>query len=368
MAGSFSVTYAPEPTARHILFSYRGRIDRKIYWKWSIFAGIVSFLTIFLGFVALTLIADDARSADQSESRLLQAGILVLLLVTFVAGWVYFAILAKRLHDLGRSGWFGLLILIPIIGQFGVLFYAAGIRGNALANKYGNPTTPSDTSLSNVIVYLIGLTLFFGLSVAGRAYIVERYNVPSSSNLPGLMPGDYVFVSKYRYRLGSPARGDVVVFVNPRTGGAYIKRIAALPGDTVKLVHGILAVNDKPWTRARIDDYEERDQLDRSGDEAVEMRFRYVETLPDGPAHEILGGKTKYPEDSLPQDSMKPVTIPEGRFFAIGDNRDNSADSRMQLGTVPLDNLLGRVEFCYFSVKPGSMFDIRWSRLFRVVR
>ncbi len=338
------------------------------YWKWSILAGLASVLAIYLGFAILTAIADAARSDNQSESRPLQAGFLALLLMSLAAGWSHFAILAKRLHDHGRSGWFGLLILIPIIGQFGVLLYA-GLRGNALANKYGNPLPPAgEVSLFNIVAYLAGLALLLGLSLAGRAFMVEAYAIPASSNLPGLMPGDYVLISKYPYRFGSPEHGDLAVFINQQTGGAYIKRIAGLPRDTVQLVRGVLTVDGKSWPRTRIDDYEERDVLDRFGNEAVETRFRYIETLPNGRTHEILGGRTRYPEDSLPQDNMKPVTVPEGRFFAIGDNRDNSADSRMQLGTVPLDNLLGRAEFCYFSLKPGPMFEIRWSRIFTVVR
>lgn len=369
MTGSFSVAYDPKPARRHILFSYRGRIDRKTYWKWSILVGIVSVIAICLCFAMLTVIAGAARADGLDYSILLPVGAGVLLLGALAASWIRFAILAKRLHDRGRSGWFGLLSLIPIVGQFGVLIYAAGLRGDALPNRYGNPPAPSaKIAAFDVIAYVGGFILSLALSYGVRALIVETFDIPSSSNLPGLLAGDYVMASKYPYLFGAPAPGDMAVFTNPYTGDIYIKRIAGLPGDTVQMVQGVVTVNGKPWARMRIDDYEERGWSDRFDGETVAKRYRYVETLPNGTTHEILGGQIKYKEDSLPQDNTKPVTVPEGHFFAIGDNRDNSADSRLELGTVPLANLLGRAEFCYFSLNPGPGLGIRWSRLFAVVR
>ena len=135
----------------------------------------------------------------------------------------------------------------------------------------------------------------------------------------------------------------------PHTGEDYIKRIVGLPGDTVQVTHGILSVNAKPSSGRGSPIITSANGSSRIGVTRTTSAYRYSESLPGGLSHEILGDETNLPEDSLPQDSTPIFKVPPDRFFAMGDNRDNSNDSRLSLGYVPLANLVGRAEFSLFS-------------------
>jgi len=217
-----------------------------------------------------------------------------------------------------------------------------------------------------------------------RTFAYEPFNIPSGSMLPTLLIGDYLFVSKFsygysRYSLpfGLPLfsgrvfekpveRGDVAVFRKP-TGNHedYIKRIVGLPGDTIETIDGILNINGVPVERRQIDDF-----VDSNG-----ARYtQYIETLPNGVEHRILEARG----DNAPLDNVGPFLVPEGHYFAMGDNRDNSTDSRVQtsVGFVPAENLVGRAEFIFLSADesaewllPWTWFtSIRYDRLFEEVQ
>ena len=211
-----------------------------------------------------------------------------------------------------------------------------------------------------------------------RTVAFQPFNIPSGSMTPTLLTGDYVFVSMFSYgysryslpfapgflhgRLfGSlPKRGDVAVFVNPHTGDNYIKRIVGLPGDKIQVTNGVLMINGEAAKRERVEDY-----LEREWDETYQrpegiLRYRYVETLPNGVKHEILGEPTRQSEDSLPQDNTEIFAVPPDNFFAMGDNRDDSADSRLNLGYVPVENLVGRADIRFISVEAGAHFYEFW--------
>jgi signal peptidase I len=227
-----------------------------------------------------------------------------------------------------------------------------------------------------------------------RSFGAEAFNIPTGSAVPTLLIGDHVVVSKYaygfsRYSLAflpsgatgflhgrlfksDPKRGDIIVFVNPHDGETLIKRCVGLPGDRIQMVHGILHINGKPVARHRVEDY-----VDAEPGLPTFTRYHYIETLPGGVTHDILGAPTDMREDSLPQDNSQVYDVPAGHYFGMGDNRDNSTDSRFlsQVGFIPAENLIGRAEFQEVSTRdniPVWQFwkwpsDVRFGRFFQRV-
>ena len=220
------------------------------------------------------------------------------------------------------------------------------------------------------------------IAIGIRTVAFEPFNIPSGSMIPTLLVGDYLFVSKdsYGYSRFSlplspplfsgrifghpPERGDVAVFKLPRdTSVDYIKRIIGLPGDRIQMIHGQLFINGTQVQRDPIGDYV------ADGDGPKMLLKEYVETLPGGRRHDILKAS-----DDQPLDNTQEYKVPDGYVFAMGDNRDNSLDSRVQnaVGFIPMENLVGRAEFIFFSVDATAPwwevwewpFEIRWSRLF----
>ncbi len=228
--------------------------------------------------------------------------------------------------------------------------------------------------------------VYAGLIAIGiRTFLLEPFNIPSGSMIPTLLVGDYLFVEKYSYGysrysfpfspplfsgriLGSvPKRGDVVVFALPRDPSIdYIKRIIGLPGDRIQVIHSRLFINGHECPRTADGTYTETDE-----GPPIEMR-RYIETLPNGVTHSILQAS-----DDGPLDNTGVYTVPPGFVFAMGDNRDNSEDSRVlsAVGYIPIENLIGKAEFIFFSVNAQYPwwefwewpFEIRWGRLFHII-
>jgi signal peptidase I len=224
------------------------------------------------------------------------------------------------------------------------------------------------------------------IALVVRTVAYEPFNIPSGSMIPTLLIGDYLFVSKYSYGysrfslpfgsyiplhgrvLGSvPTRGDVAVFKLPSDPSIdYIKRIIGLPGDTIQVTHGQLYINGKEVERQKIGPY-----LIEGEGPPIEATL-YKETLPNGVSHDIL---KLYDEEGL--NNTPEYKVPEGYVFAMGDNRDNSQDSRVlnAVGFIPLENLVGRAEVIFFSVDATSPlwevwewpFEIRWSRLLKSI-
>jgi signal peptidase I len=242
----------------------------------------------------------------------------------------------------------------------------------------------STRSSTGTLLENVKTIVYAGLIAIGiRTIAFEPFNIPSASMVPTLLIGDYLFVSKYSYGYSKyslplspnlfsgrifgrlPTRGDVAVFKFPRDPSIdYIKRIVGLPGDHVQMKSGQLFINGQQLPRVDAGDY-------LTDDEGVRvLEKRYTETLPGGRTHPILkmadyGGLNDTPD----------FLVPEGTVFAMGDNRDNSSDSRDPnggVGFIPLENLVGRAEFVFFSINATSPwwqvwewpFEIRWSRLF----
>jgi len=219
-----------------------------------------------------------------------------------------------------------------------------------------------------------------------RSFLFEPFNIPSSSMKPTLMVGDYLFVSKYAYGysrysfpLGivpiegriwatQPQRGDVIVFKLPSdTRTDYIKRVIGLPGDRIQVTSGRLYINGNMVPRRYMGT-----AVEEEPGGATRLTV-YEETLPNGVRHRI------YEEsDESVLDDTKEYTVPAGHYFMMGDNRDNSQDSRVEalVGYVPLENLVGRAERLFFSTDGDARFwqvwkwphSIRLSRILTSVR
>lgn len=217
-------------------------------------------------------------------------------------------------------------------------------------------------------------------AVIFRSFFYEPFYIPSSSMKPNLLIGDYVFVSKYSYGYSrysfpfglnifsgrvlssEPKRGDVVVFrlpSNPKIN--YIKRIVGLPGDTIQMEDGVLYVNDQ--RKAKIDDGK---FFDRENGRDLTIS-RYIEKITDQKDIKILD---QY--QHIEPDNTGIYRVPKGHYFVMGDNRDNSRDSRFlnEVGYIPAQNLVGRAEVIFFSNQsPNWQFwnwptSIRFNRVF----
>jgi signal peptidase I len=224
-------------------------------------------------------------------------------------------------------------------------------------------------------------TVFYAVLIAVviRTFAFEPFNIPSGSMIPTLLVGDYLFVSKYpygysRYSLplglplipgrilsAQPERGDVVVFKLPSDNKTdYIKRIIGLPGDEIQLKGGVVHINGKAVERVAAGTY-----TVPGGNGAGRTVLLYRETLPNGMSHAIIEMT-----DVGPYDNTGVYKVPPGHFFAMGDNRDSSRDSRFldEVGYVPVENLVGRAEFIFFSIDGSPLRVWEWFRTVRFSR
>ncbi|ODN70428.1 signal peptidase I [Methylobrevis pamukkalensis] len=226
------------------------------------------------------------------------------------------------------------------------------------------------------------------LALVVRTFLIQPFSIPSGSMMPTLLVGDYLFVSKFSYGFsrhsfpysivpfegrfwaGAPRRGDIVVFKLPRDNSTdYIKRVIGLPGDRVQMKNGALFLNGEEVPRERADDFV---QTSPFGQEVRVPAWR--ETLPNGVTYITLDASP----NSL-ADNTQEFVVPDGHYFMMGDNRDNSADSRVAgsgVGYVPFENLVGKAQMIFFSIdedtRPWEVWrwpeDVRGERIFDMLQ
>ncbi len=257
----------------------------------------------------------------------------------------------------------------------------------SLATPVGKPAKPQKKE-DSFPVFLIKLVLVVAIF---RSFIFSPFNIPSESMLPRLENGDYLLAAKWpygyskyslpfslplvpgRWFAAQPKRGDVAIFKAPPGNDVdYIKRVIGLPGDTIQMIGGVLHINGKPVKKERIADFviavsantncltpdfevEEKDGT------ATCHYPQFRETLPEGKQYNVLDLGYR------PQDDTAPVVIPEGRLFLMGDNRDNSMDSRFPaiegqgIGLVPQENLVGRATIVMWSTDGSANWFLPWT-------
>jgi len=246
-------------------------------------------------------------------------------------------------------------------------------------------------------------TVVYALLIAGafRTLLFQPFWIPSESMKDTLLVGDFVFVNKMAYGYSKyscpfglcpisgrifasePERGDVVVFRHPVSGADYVKRLIGLPGDKIQVKQGILYINGAVAPQVPAGTFEEvmepqgpmksRPACSNApvGDGAICEKQRFRETLPNGVVHDVMNTS-----DSLGiPDNTEVYVVPEGNYFFMGDNRDNSTDSRFSqlaggVGMVPAENLIGRADRIIFSSAGSSMLYFwtwRADRFFKAV-
>ena len=250
-----------------------------------------------------------------------------------------------------------------------------------LRNKKKKSNESSFFEFIKTIFYAVIIAIIF------RSLLFEPYNIPSGSMLPNLLIGDYLFVSKFSYGYSrfsfpfgvvplpenrvfaaEPERGDVIVFKLPsNTSINYIKRVIGLPGDRLQMKdrklflngHLVNQYNDGKFKLVHNNQYEQ-------------FLDKYKEKLDNGRSYSILNLN-----DFQPLDNTKEFIVPDSHYYMMGDNRDNSLDSRANGGWfVPFENLVGKGNFIFFSISGDTRFwqfwrwplNIRYNRIFKKIK
>lgn len=335
-------------------FDFTGRATRKEFWLFALF------LVCALGLVAGLQDYLNDKPFMQFTWPYLVVG------VTYPTS---LAVSVRRLHDTGRSGWWLMLGLVPVVGLAVLVFYLSPSR----------PSVRGAFPWHWAHSVAIGFALLVGFMAIMRSFWVP-YWIPSESGKPTLLIGDYVIAHKID--AADLQHGDIVVFRQPGNGQDYIKRVIGLPGDTVQMKAGVVYLNGIAAPQVADGVFEEVNlpqgpmgNLPRCGNApvgtgAVCRKTQLIETLPGGRAYRILDI-----EPDGPADFTAVFAIPPGQYFFLGDNRDNSLDSRFGqavggVGFVPADYIIGRVDRVIFSAAGRALWYIwtwRSDRFFRAV-
>ncbi len=252
-------------------------------------------------------------------------------------------------------------------------------------------------SSTREFVESIGMAVLIALAL--RAFVLEAFQIPSGSMIPSLRVGDHIFVNKMAYGIrvpmlplhigalripavslnwSMPEPGDVIVFVTPENEVEdYIKRVIAVAGDTVEVRDQMVYVNGEPYTIEDAGKFN-YDHLNEDGEfDYRAFSRKFIELIPEAP-HPILrrtcaddrdcalrfGTKCNLEKGVCQQTHFGPYKVPDGHVFCMGDNRDDSRDSRYW-GSVPMEFIKGKAEFIWWSYREGL---VRWERMFTRIR
>ena len=232
---------------------------------------------------------------------------------------------------------------------------------------------------NSLISNLKSISLAVLIALIIRSFFAEPFNIPSGSMKPNLLVGDFIFVSKWSYGFSKhslpfsiplipkkifsklPQRGDVVVFKTPEDNRTdYIKRVIGLPGDRIQIIDGAIIINDKLILRKRLNDFIDTDKNTRI------KRIRKYKEYFFGKEIEVLDLS-----DQGIVDNTTIYIVPGDHFFVMGDNRDNSQDSRFTnvVGYIPIENLIGKAQFIFFSLENSRFLEFwKWPKAIRTNR
>lgn len=322
--------------------SLRGRIGRKPYWIYTLSMLGGAFLVVFIA----SLVDEFTTGVDL---EFIFGGYLLL---TF---WPTLSINVKRWHDRNRTAWWFALLFLGGLGflvAIWILVECLFFTGSEGSNRFGpaadaglRPEGELDRFQFGLVALLISLTIL--------ATCFTSYRLPAGSMMPTLLVGDFILVNRTSYgvpmpftnrqvmTLNSPKRGDVVVFRYPKEPSVeYIKRVVGIPGDRIEYYDKILHVNDKPYEQIPVGVY-----VDKGVGASMSGADERIEMLEDI-KHKIL-----IFSDAASVEGE--YIVQDGEYFVMGDNRDNSNDSRYW-GAVPEENLLGKAFLVIFSLDPIS--------------
>lgn len=248
---------------------------------------------------------------------------------------------------------------------------ASGVKANAKTNAQQQPETWLDFVKTVVVALLMAMVI--------RSAIAQPFRIPSGSMQPTLLVGDYIVVTKWAYGYSrfslapfvflpkgrvlasQPQRGDVIVFRPVHEPNVdYVKRLIGLPGDEIQMKGGLLHINGVPVQRELLG---LRDFKEESGN--FVRLLAYKETLPNGQSYTVFD---RQPDALL--DDTPVYRVPAGNYFMMGDDRDNSDDSRQNVGYVPFERLVGKAEFVFASWDPHTSLLRPWTLIsdFRAAR